>query len=104
MMVTESAICNASIRKMIRENMKLDRQVFVGVVAPIDPRVEVVEQVRNRTLEAAEYIPLLRSGTTGDCGFSPFCDDTSTGREATFAMIRTRVPGAGLAVQVLEGG
>ncbi len=37
--------------------MKPDQRVFVGVVAPIDPRVETPEEVRDRVLEAAEYIP-----------------------------------------------
>jgi hypothetical protein len=34
---------------------------------------------------------------TGDCGFSPFCDDTSTTRETAFAKIRARVEGTALA-------
>jgi 5-methyltetrahydropteroyltriglutamate--homocysteine methyltransferase len=53
--------------------------------------------VRDRVLEAAEYIPLPRLGTTDDCGFSPFSDDTSTARDTTFAKIRSRVLGTELA-------
>ena len=64
--------------KIIREHLKPDQRVFVGVVAPIDPRIETAEEVRDRVLEAAEYIPLEQLGTTDDCGFSPFSDDTST--------------------------
>jgi methionine synthase II (cobalamin-independent) len=74
--------------KIIRQYMKPDQRIFVGVVAPIDPHVETAEEVRDRVLAAAEYIPLDQLGTTDDCGFSPFCDDTSTTRETAFEKIR----------------
>jgi 5-methyltetrahydropteroyltriglutamate--homocysteine methyltransferase len=93
----------ARILKMIRDNMKPDHRVFVGVIAPIDPRIETAEEVRDRILEAAEYIPVAQMGTTDDCGFSPFCDDTSTSRETAFAKIRSRVLGTALAAQAMEG-
>ena len=67
--------------------------MFVGVVAPIDPHVETPEEVCDRVLEAAEYIPVAQLGTTDDCGFSPFSDDTSTTRDTAFAKIRARVVG-----------
>jgi methionine synthase II (cobalamin-independent) len=41
----------------------------------IDPRVETPEEIRDRTLEAARYIPVAQLGTTDDCGFSPFSDE-----------------------------
>jgi 5-methyltetrahydropteroyltriglutamate--homocysteine methyltransferase len=85
------------VLKIIREHRKPNQRVFVGVVAPINPRVETPEEVRDRTLEAAEYIPVERLGTTDDCGFSPFCDDTSTTRDTAFAKIRARVLGTSLA-------
>ena len=91
------------ILKMIRDNMKPDQRVFVGVIAPIDPRIETAEEVRDRILEAAEYIPVAQLGTTDDCGFSPFCDDTSTSRDTAFAKIRARVLGTALAAQAIEG-
>lgn len=87
--------------KIIREYMKPNQRIFVGVVAPIDPRVETAEEVRDRILEAAEYIPLAQLGATDDCGFSPFCDDTSTSRETAFAKIRARVKGTALAAKIL---
>ena len=90
--------------KIIRDHVKPDQRVFVGVVAPIDPRVETPEIVRDRILEAAEYIPIERLGTTDDCGFSPFCDDTSTSRETAFAKITARVVGTTLAAERLGGG
>jgi 5-methyltetrahydropteroyltriglutamate--homocysteine methyltransferase len=87
--------------KIIREHIKPHHQVFVGVVAPIDPHVETPEEVRDRVLEAAEYIPLAQLGTTDDCGFSPFCDDMSTSREKAFAKIKSRVQGTALAARTL---
>ena len=92
------------VLKIIRDHMKPDQRVFVGVVAPIDPRVETPEEVRDRVLEAAEYIPVEQLGTTDDCGFSPFCDDTSTTRDTAFEKIRARVLGTALAAERLGGG
>ena len=89
------------VLKMIRQHLKRDQRVFVGVVAPIDPRIETPEIVRDRILEAAEYIPVDQLGTTDDCGFSPFCDDRSTLRETAFAKIRARVHGTRLASAIL---
>ena len=81
--------------------MKPDQRIFVGVIAPIDPRIERAEEVRDRVLEAAEYIPIEQLGTTDDCGFSPFCDDTSTTRDKAFEKIRARVLGTDLAAKAL---
>jgi len=88
---------------MIRRYLKPGQRVFVGVIAPIDPRVDTAEEVCERVLEAAEYIPVEQLGTTDDCGFSPFSDDTSTTRETAFAKIRARVEGTRLAEEVLRG-
>jgi 5-methyltetrahydropteroyltriglutamate--homocysteine methyltransferase len=89
--------------KLIREHLQPHQRVFVGVIAPINPRIETAEEVRDRVLEAAEYIPVAQLGTTDDCGFSPFCDDTSTTRETAFAKIRARVVGTLLAEKALGG-
>jgi 5-methyltetrahydropteroyltriglutamate--homocysteine methyltransferase len=91
----------AHVLKIIREYMKPGQRVFVGVVAPIDPHIETAEEVRDRILEAAEYIPLAQLGTTDDCGFSPFSDDTSTSRDTAFAKIEARVTGTALASKAL---
>jgi 5-methyltetrahydropteroyltriglutamate--homocysteine methyltransferase len=85
------------VLKILRDHLKPGQQVFVGVVSSVDPRIETPEEVRDRTLEAAEFIPLEQLGTTDDCGFSPFCDDTSTTRDTAFAKIRARVLGTALA-------
>jgi 5-methyltetrahydropteroyltriglutamate--homocysteine methyltransferase len=75
--------------------------VFVGVIAPSDPRIETPEDVRDRVLEASEYIPIEQLGTTDDCGFSPFFDNTSTSRDTAFAKIAARVRGTALAGDLL---
>jgi 5-methyltetrahydropteroyltriglutamate--homocysteine methyltransferase len=73
------------------------RRIFVGVIDPIDPRVETPEEVRDRVLEAARFIDPAHLGTTDDCGFSPFGDDTSTSRDTAFAKIAARVAGTAMA-------
>ena len=89
------------VLKIIRKYVKPDQRVFVGVVAPIDPRIETPEEVRDRILEAAEHLPLEQLGTTDDCGFAPFSDDESTTRDTAFAKIRARVLGTALAAERL---
>jgi 5-methyltetrahydropteroyltriglutamate--homocysteine methyltransferase len=89
--------------KIIRAHMKPNHRVFVGVVAPIDPRIDTPEEVRDRVLQAAEYIPVAQLGTTDDCGFSPFSDDTSTTRDTAFAKIQARVTGTAMASEILGG-
>jgi len=87
--------------KIIRKYRKPDQRVFVGVTAPVDPHIETPEEVRDRVLEASEYIPVEHLGTTDDCGFSPFSDDTSTSRETAFAKIQARVLGTQLAATLI---
>jgi methionine synthase II (cobalamin-independent) len=77
------------------------RRIFVGVTDPINPRIETAEEVRDRILEAAKFIDPGCLGTTDDCGFSPFGDDTSTSRDTAFAKIRARVKGTEMASKAL---
>jgi 5-methyltetrahydropteroyltriglutamate--homocysteine methyltransferase len=91
------------VLKIVREYMKPEQRIFIGVTAPIDPRVETPEEVRDRILQAAQIVPIAQLGTTDDCGFAPFCDDVSTTRETAFAKIRARVLGTRLAERLLEG-
>lgn len=86
---------------IIAEHSRPDQRIFIGVIDPINPEVETVEQVKERVLEAAEFIPVERLGTTDDCGFSPFGDDTSTARDTAFAKIQARVEGTAAAAEVL---
>ena len=87
------------ILRLIREHSQADQKIFVGVIDPINPHIETAEEVRDRVLEAAEFIPPERLGTTDDCGFSPFSDDTSTARQTAFEKITARVIGTDLANQ-----
>jgi len=89
------------VLKIIRQYKKPDQRIFIGVIATIDPRIETPEEVRDLVLEAARYIPGEQLGTTDDCGFSPFSDDTSTSRDTAFAKIRARVLGTALASEAL---
>jgi 5-methyltetrahydropteroyltriglutamate--homocysteine methyltransferase len=91
------------VLKIIRAHMKPDQRIFIGVTAPIDPRMETPEEIRDRILEAAKYIPADQLGTTDDCGFSPFCDDTSTSRDTAFGKIQARVLGTALAWKMIAG-
>jgi len=89
------------VLKIIRAYMKPGQRVFIGVVNPIDTHIETPEEVRDRVLEAAAYIPIDQLGTTDDCGFSPFSDDMSTTRDTAFHKIRARVLGTALASEQL---
>jgi len=92
------------VLRIIGDHMKPHHRIFIGVVAPIDPRIETPEEIRDRIIEAARFIPPEQLGTTDDCGFSPFCDDRSTTRETAFAKIRARVEGTALAARAIGGG
>lgn len=72
-------------------------RVFIGVTDPLDPAVETAEQVRDRVLRAARYIPVDQLGTCDDAGFAPYADDRSTSRETAFAKVRARLEGTRLA-------
>jgi 5-methyltetrahydropteroyltriglutamate--homocysteine methyltransferase len=91
------------VQKIIAKYLKPHQRAFLGVVAPIDPRIETPEEIRDRILQAAKHIPVDQLGTTDDCGFSPFSDDVSTSRETAFAKIRARVLGTALAAKALGG-
>jgi len=92
------------VLKIIRDYMKPEQRIFIGVVSPINPRIESPEEIRDLVLEAAKYIPVDRLGTTDDCGFSPFSDDTSTTRDTAFSKIKARVLGTSLAAKLIDGG
>jgi 5-methyltetrahydropteroyltriglutamate--homocysteine methyltransferase len=86
---------------IIKEHIRDDQKIFLGVIDVINPRVETPEEVRDMVIRAAEYIPVDQLGTTDDCGFSPFGDDISTSRETAFAKIHARIVGTKLASETL---
>jgi 5-methyltetrahydropteroyltriglutamate--homocysteine methyltransferase len=87
--------------RIVAEHLRPEQRIFVGVIDPIDPRVESPEEVRDRVLEAAELLPVARLGTTDDCGFAPFADDASTSRDTAFEKVRARIEGTRLAAEHL---
>lgn len=89
------------VLRQIAELARGGQMVFVGVTDPISSRIETPEEVCARVMEAAQFLPLDRMGTTDDCGFSPFADDDSTARDVAFAKIRARVEGTAMAAQRL---
>jgi 5-methyltetrahydropteroyltriglutamate--homocysteine methyltransferase len=86
----------------IKYNMKPGQRIFLGVTNVINPRVETAEEIRDIILQAAETIPVDQLGTTDDCGFSPFADDTSTSRDIAFAKIKARIDGTKMAEEVMN--
>lgn len=89
------------VLSVVADHLQPDQRIFVGVIDPIDPRVETPEEVRDRLLLAAQHLPADRLGSCDDCGFSPFGDDTSTSRETAFAKVQARVQGTLLASEAL---
>src|SRR5437899_1902867 len=91
------------VLKIIRKYLRPNQRIFVGVISPIRAGIESAEEVRDRVVEASKYIPIEQLGTTDDCGFAPFSDDTSTSRDTAFAKIRARVLGTELAEKLIGG-
>jgi 5-methyltetrahydropteroyltriglutamate--homocysteine methyltransferase len=89
------------VLRMIRQLLRPDQRVFVGVTDPLAPEVETPDLVRDRVFRAAHHLPVSQLGTTDDCGFAPFADDVSTSRDVAFAKIRARVEGTAMAADEL---
>ena len=77
-----------------------------GTDPALDP---LYEHAIRDTIEQFEATgsPVISDGeqrkcTCADCGFSPFCDDTTTTRRTAFAKIRARVSGTALASERLQ--
>jgi methionine synthase II (cobalamin-independent) len=90
------------VLEQVRDLLRPHHRVFVGVIDPIHPKLESAEEVCARVLEAAKIIPADQLGTTDDCGFAPFLDDTSTARDLAFAKITARVQGTALAERQID--
>jgi 5-methyltetrahydropteroyltriglutamate--homocysteine methyltransferase len=89
------------VLRAVKGVMKPGQMVFIGVIDPIHPAIETPEQVQKRVMEAASILPADRIGTTDDCGFAPFADDTSTARDTAFQKIQARVEGTAAAADRL---
>ncbi|KHN94945.1 methionine synthase II (cobalamin-independent) [Metarhizium album ARSEF 1941] len=102
-----------SVYRAIGESIRQDadgvKQVaFVGVVSPINPRIETPEEIAHQLVVASQYIPLDQLGATDDCGFSPFSIDSKPkhgspdlARDIAFQKIANRVAGARMASERL---
>ncbi|CAF1607901.1 unnamed protein product [Didymodactylos carnosus] len=93
---------HVKILKCIQQHIKPNHRIFLGVIDPINPEIETAQIVRDRVLEAAQYIPLEQLGTTDDCGYAPFADDRSTPRDMCYEKIKARIQGTKLAEQILN--
>jgi methionine synthase II (cobalamin-independent) len=81
---------------------------YIGVINPLNPRVESPEEVRDALARAANFMPADRIGSTDDCGFSPFSIDEKPNhgspdyaRDVAFQKITNRVQGTRLAAEKL---
>jgi len=81
---------------------------FIGVIDPLNPRVETAEEVCADLVLASKYIPMARLGSTDDCGFSPFSIDVKpkhgspdAARDIAFEKIAARVKGTQMASEEL---
>ena len=81
---------------------------FVGVIDPLNPRVETAQEVCDALVQASRYIPKERLGSTDDCGFSPFSIDVKPkhgspdlARDIAFQKIAARVRGTKMAAEKL---
>jgi methionine synthase II (cobalamin-independent) len=101
---------------LIGQNLREDANgvpqfAYIGVINPLNPRVESAEEVRDALVRAANFIPAERLGATDDCGFSPFSIDEKPNhgspdyaRDVAFQKITNRVQGTGLAAEQLGVG
>ena len=101
------------VYKLIGENLRTDangvtQMAYIGVINPLNPRVESPEEVRDGLVRAANFIPAERLGSTDDCGFSPFSIDEKPNhgspdfaRDTAWQKITNRVEGTKLAAAKL---
>ena len=104
------------VYQLIGENLRGDahgvtQMAYVGVINPLNPRVESPEEVRDALVRAANFISKEQLGATDDCGFSPFSIDEKPNhgspdfaRETAWQKIRNRVEGTRLAAEKLGVG
>ena len=104
-----------SVYKQIVASLRSDangvsQKAFIGVIDPLNPKVETAEEVCESLVEAAGIIGKENIGATDDCGFSPFSTDVKPkhgaggpdfAREVAFQKIKNRVEGAKLASEKL---
>ncbi len=104
------------VYQLIGDNLRSDangvtQTAYIGVINPLNPRVESAEEVRDALIRAASFIPKEQLGATDDCGFSPFSIDEKPNhgspdfaRETAWQKITNRVEGTKLAAEKLGLG
>jgi methionine synthase II (cobalamin-independent) len=104
------------VYKMIGESLRDDangvaQMAYIGVINPLNPRVESPEEVRDALVRAANFIQKEQLGSTDDCGFSPFSIDEKPShgspdfaRETAWQKVTNRVQGTKLAGSRLRSG
>ncbi|MCJ1353805.1 MAG: hypothetical protein MMC33_003792 [Icmadophila ericetorum] len=103
-----------SVYKQIAQALRSDangvsQKAFIGVIDPLNPKVETPEEVCERLVEAANIIGKDNIGATDDCGFSPFSIDVKPkhgqgpdfARDVAFQKIKARIEGTKLASEKL---
>ena len=103
------------VYRLVGEHSRADangvKQVcFIGVINPLNARVESADEVAADLVTASKYIPVDRLGSTDDCGFSPFSVDNKpkhgspdAARDIAFQKIAARVKGTAMASEKLTG-
>lgn len=101
------------VYEAIAANMRDDadgvrQMAYLGVINPLNPRVESAQEVCDRLVRAADFIDKQQLGSTDDCGFSPFSIDEKPNhgspdfaRDVAFQKITARVEGTRMAAEKL---
>jgi methionine synthase II (cobalamin-independent) len=100
------------IGKSIRDDADgVTQMAYIGVINPLNPRIESPEEVRDALIRASNFIAKEQLGSTDDCGFSPFSIDEKPShgspdfaRDVAFQKIKNRVEGTKLAAEKLGIG
>jgi methionine synthase II (cobalamin-independent) len=100
------------IGKSIRDDANgVTQMAYIGVINPLNPRIESPEEVSGALQKAANFIAREQLGATDDCGFSPFSIDEKPShgspdyaRDVAFQKIRNRVEGTKQAAEKLGIG
>lgn len=86
----------------------IPQTAYIGVINPLNPRVESPQEVCDALVAAARHIPKAQLGSTDDCGFSPFSIDEKPNygspdfaRDIAFQKIQNRVEGTRMAAEKL---
>ncbi|MGQ0837275.1 5-methyltetrahydropteroyltriglutamate--homocysteine methyltransferase [Actinokineospora sp.] len=102
------------VYKSIGEHLRSDANgipqfAYIGVINPLNPRVESPEEVRDALVRASNFMPKEQLGATDDCGFSPFSIDEKPShgspdfaRDVAFQKITNRVKGTRMAADQLK--